>query len=61
MKAYFDKKVRTAEAEAARQMQKSNPANAIVSALLPANKLRDADVKAAAGNNASGNNAEDTR
>ena len=54
MKAYFDKKVRTAEAEAARQMQKSNPANAIVSALLPANKLRDADVKAAMGNNAGG-------
>jgi len=36
IKAYFDKKARLAEAEAAKQMQKSNPANAIVSALTPA-------------------------
>jgi penicillin-binding protein 2 len=39
MKAYFDKKIRTAEAEAAKQLQKSNPANAIVSALSPASYL----------------------
>jgi penicillin-binding protein 2 len=37
MKAYFDKKARVAEAEAAKQMQKSNPANAVVSALLLGN------------------------
>jgi penicillin-binding protein 2 len=42
MKAYFDKKVRTAEAEAAKQMQRSNPANAIVSALTPGTGLKDA-------------------
>jgi penicillin-binding protein 2 len=40
IKAYFDKKARTAEAEAAKQMQKSNPANAIVSALTPASDNR---------------------
>jgi hypothetical protein len=32
MVAYFDKKIRKAEAEAAKQ--KSNPANAVVSAIL---------------------------
>ena len=37
MKAYFDKKTRIAEAEAARQMQKSNPANIVASALLLGN------------------------
>jgi penicillin-binding protein 2 len=34
MKAYFDKKQRMAEAESARQ--RANPANTVVSALLPA-------------------------
>ena len=35
IKAYFDKKIRVAEAEQAKQMQKANPANAIASALTP--------------------------
>ena len=35
IKAYFDKKLRVAEAEQTKQMQKANPANAIASALTP--------------------------
>lgn len=35
IKAYFDKKVRLAEAESARQMQRTNPANALAIALTP--------------------------
>ena len=50
IKAYFDKKIRTAEAEAARQLQRSNPANAIVSALLPAASVQDAARDASEGN-----------
>ncbi len=35
IKAYFDKKIRVAEAESARQMQRANPANALSVALTP--------------------------
>ena len=49
IKAYFDKKVRTAEAEAAKKLQRSNPANAIVSALLPQVALEDAGGKTTSG------------
>jgi penicillin-binding protein 2 len=42
LKAYFDKKIRVAEAEAAKQMQRANPANAIASALLPSAEVKDA-------------------
>jgi penicillin-binding protein 2 len=35
MKAYFDKKIRVAEAEQSKQQQKANPANALAGALMP--------------------------
>jgi penicillin-binding protein 2 len=49
MKSYFDKKTRTAEAEAAKQLQRSNPANAIVSALLPGIDIKNAGGKTTGG------------
>jgi penicillin-binding protein 2 len=42
LKAYFDKKIRVAEAEAAKQMQTANPANAIASALMPHTDVKNA-------------------
>jgi penicillin-binding protein 2 len=42
LKAYFDKKIRVAEAEAAKQMQRANPANAIASALMPHTDVKNA-------------------